>query len=228
MPPKVKHTLAEFETVLTELDPNEILIEETGLQGRKSAQTRLALLDATIVCLAKIGYTQTSTQLVAQTAKVSRGAMLHHYPTKLDLISATIDHIEIKRLRQFHREVKKLTERQRIEQGYGLEIYWRILNTKESDAFLELSVASRTDRTLQGIFDKKVARYDELRLDVLPSVFPEWEGTSREDLQLARDMITATLTGLRVNHRIMKKRSRRVALRHFLFESILTLKSNND
>jgi len=51
----------------------------------RSASTRAKLLNATIECLYDLGYHQTSTVLVTERAKVSRGAMLHHFPTKADL-----------------------------------------------------------------------------------------------------------------------------------------------
>lgn len=59
-------------------------------QAERSAETSAKLIAATIATLHEKGYAATSTTLVAQLAGVSRGAMLHHYPTKVHLIAATV------------------------------------------------------------------------------------------------------------------------------------------
>lgn len=59
-------------------------------QAERSAETSSKLIAATISALHEKGYAATSTTLVAQKAGVSRGAMLHHYPTKVHLIAATV------------------------------------------------------------------------------------------------------------------------------------------
>src|ERR1700753_974871 len=58
-----------------------------------SALTRGKLIAATIECLHELGYHQTSTVVVTERAKVSRGSMLHHFPTKADLMMATSEYI---------------------------------------------------------------------------------------------------------------------------------------
>ncbi|MBV9832442.1 MAG: helix-turn-helix transcriptional regulator, partial [Marmoricola sp.] len=54
---------------------------------------RQRLLDATIECLVEHGWSGTSTTLVSQRAGVSRGAQLHHFPTKNDLVVAAVEHV---------------------------------------------------------------------------------------------------------------------------------------
>jgi AcrR family transcriptional regulator len=51
-------------------------------QEERSATTRARLLDATIDCLSELGYTNTTTTEIAKRAGLSRGAQLHHFPTK--------------------------------------------------------------------------------------------------------------------------------------------------
>lgn len=59
-------------------------------QAQRSAQTIAKLIEATISLLYECGYAATSTTLVASRAGVSRGAMLHHFPTKVQLMTAVI------------------------------------------------------------------------------------------------------------------------------------------
>ena len=54
---------------------------------------RQRLLEATVECLVEHGWSGTSTTLVSQRAGVSRGAQLHHFPTKNDLVVAAVEHL---------------------------------------------------------------------------------------------------------------------------------------
>jgi len=58
----------------------------------RSAATRLQILDATIRALTEFGYGAVTNHLVAELAGVSRGAMVHHFPTRQDLLVATVEH----------------------------------------------------------------------------------------------------------------------------------------
>ena len=68
-----------------------------GPNAERRADTRAKIMDAAVRCLAQYGYAATSTPLVARTAKVSRGSLLHQFPTKVDLVSgqpATLVRVE--------------------------------------------------------------------------------------------------------------------------------------
>jgi uncharacterized protein (TIGR03084 family) len=58
---------------------------------------RQRLLDATVECLVERGFAGTSTTLVSERAGVSRGAQLHHFPTKNDLVLAAVEHLSEQR-----------------------------------------------------------------------------------------------------------------------------------
>src|SRR5579871_3002569 len=79
-----------------------------GPHADRSASMQQLLIDAAIECLHTVGYAATTTQKIIETADVSRGAILHHYPNKVDLIiavaeySATFQNAYVdKRVREF-------------------------------------------------------------------------------------------------------------------------------
>jgi len=74
--------------------------EPAGWQARKSASTRLQIVEATLRCFDKLGYFHTTTPAIAEEAGLSRGAMLHHFPSRMDVVRAAIEHLYAKRLRQ--------------------------------------------------------------------------------------------------------------------------------
>src|SRR5580765_2376049 len=70
-------------------------------QAERSAATRARLLDATIECVLDLGYARTTTIEIARRAGLSRGAQLHHFPTKIELVTAAIEHLFTRRHQEF-------------------------------------------------------------------------------------------------------------------------------
>lgn len=62
-------------------------------QEERSRVMRARLLEATVELLVERGFAGTSTTLVSERAGVSRGAQLHHFPTKNDLVVAAVEHL---------------------------------------------------------------------------------------------------------------------------------------
>ena len=77
-------------------------------QEQRSAETRARLLDATIECLVTYGYAGTTTPRVAELAGVTRGAQIHHFGSKEDLVVAAIEHLAAKRAQAAIRELGRV------------------------------------------------------------------------------------------------------------------------
>jgi len=99
-------------------------------QRAKSENTRTTILDAAIRCFYERGYNNTTTEKVAREAGVSRGAMLHHFPSRFDLIKAGVNHLHQQRLEQFEeqeRQIQENAEHSLIEEG--IDNYWAQLHS---------------------------------------------------------------------------------------------------
>src|SRR5215471_3557154 len=55
-------------------------------QQQRRDETRRALLDAAVESLIDVGFARTTTLEVQRRADVSRGALLHHFPSKAELL----------------------------------------------------------------------------------------------------------------------------------------------
>jgi AcrR family transcriptional regulator len=85
-------------------------------QEERSAETRSKLLDATVGYLIELGYHRTTTSLICERAGLSRGALLHHFPTKERLVIDAIWHLFAERTRELDFDFEKLkTPEQRLE-----------------------------------------------------------------------------------------------------------------
>jgi len=111
---------------------------------------RLRLLDAAVDCLHDLGYSGTTTIEVAARAGVSRGAQLHHFPTKERLVTEAVRHILAKRLQEFRDAFASLPDGA-DKPGAALDIVWEKLSGRVFYAWLELVVASRTDPALHEV-----------------------------------------------------------------------------
>jgi AcrR family transcriptional regulator len=190
-----------LEEALAIFEPEGLARADAGLQERRSAETRTAILEAAISCLAEHGYSKTTTLLVSSMARASRGAMLHHYPTRQALIEATIEYAFYKRMKNFIASVTALTEEERVRQNRGLYMELSNFQTPEYKAYLELHVASRTDEELRQIFLPRARRYDQVwRLEVR-RVFPEWQDKG-ELFDRACELTRSMIEGLLLNRDI--------------------------
>ncbi len=201
--------------LLAELEPEGLAPHGPKWQQRKSSQTRTAILEAAIDCLERHGYAQTTMQLIAEVAKISRGAMTHHYASKQELISAVIDYLFFRRMAIFGERIGTLSEKQRVQENLGIEQAWEGYFTREYKAYLELSVAARTNIELQQIFLPKAQRYDRIWRAESVRVFPEWKNKA-ELLEYATDFVEATLEGLVLNRPIWNNPAREATLRALL------------
>jgi len=203
------------EAALKKIAPN--IVENTGSnwQQRKSAQTKYFLLKTTLECLAKHGYSLTTTQLVTQKANISRGALLHHFATKQELIKQVIEFTFYRQMNSFYERIIKLSDQQRVSEIAGLDIYWEFLKTTEYEAYRELFMASRTDKELRNIFEPKDIMFQKIWVTELPFLFPEWQGRE-EEMLLVNDLIYSSLRGLLLGMHHIRPKARRARLRKLI------------
>ncbi|MFI9506740.1 TetR/AcrR family transcriptional regulator [Nocardia sp. NPDC052566] len=76
----------------------------------RSRATRQRLLEATIDCLAEMGWAAATVSVVAERAGVSRGAAQHHFPTREELITAALEYMFDSRTGQSKEEALAVAE----------------------------------------------------------------------------------------------------------------------
>jgi len=117
-------------------------IHHLGKQQTKSIRARDAICEATIDLLVEVGYAETSLNRVASNAGFSKGALQHHYPSKEDLIAATLNRLLERPFKRERNPVKSVED--------ALWIAWKkYINTPAYRALLEILNAARTDDLLQ-------------------------------------------------------------------------------
>lgn len=140
-------------------------------QAERTALTRAKLLDATASCLAELGYARTSTTEVCRRAGVSRGAQLHHFPTKAELVSAALDHVFERRVDEFRALVQSLPNGPERIDG-AIDVLWSVFQGDTFTAWFELAAAARTDPELQRRMSEVAVAMGERIHEVWAEMFP--------------------------------------------------------
>ncbi|MCE6996668.1 TetR family transcriptional regulator [Saccharothrix sp. S26] len=165
---------------------------ESRRQADRSRETRRKLMEATVECLVEHGWAGTTTTVVAERAGVSRGAQLHHFRTRGELVAAAVEHLgaeSVLDLKERARQVDESSPRGRIAAVVEL-----IADFYASDLFtaaLELWVAARTDPDLKTVvvpLEVRLGR-ETHRLAVELLGADEGKPGVRETVQLTLDLV---------------------------------------
>ena len=198
----------------TEATPTTVL-EPAGWQAQKSAATRNLIVEAAIRCFVDLGYSQTTTTAIAEKAGLSRGAMLHHFPSKIDIVRAAVDYQHNKRLKAFRTASQRLIPAGSDRVQQAVEAFWSHVRHPMYVAFFELSVAARTDRELAEILLPAQEAFDQQWYATAHELFPEWENRP-EQFDLAFDLSRYVMEGMAVNFLTHKETERDQRLLKYL------------
>ena len=122
-------------------------------QAERRRITRGKLLNATIESLIDMGYPRTTTVEVGERAGLSRGAQLHHFPSRTDLLVAAIEHLADERSKEFEAELDARLEKGDEPIDAMVDMLWTMFSGPLYWAVVELMVAARTDPELLGRFE---------------------------------------------------------------------------
>lgn len=126
----------------------------------RAASTQTRLLDATVSCLVEFGFVGASTPVIARRAGVSRGAQTHHFPTRIALVTAAVEHLADRRVNELKRAATELPDgADRVPAA--LDMLWASFGDELYQAVLELWIASRTDPELReyvAVTERRIGR----------------------------------------------------------------------
>ncbi|MET0467970.1 MAG: TetR/AcrR family transcriptional regulator [Aeromicrobium sp.] len=158
-------------------------------QVERTRAMRLRLMEATVDCLVELGWAGTTTTVVSRRAGVSRGAQLHHFPSKQALVVAAVEHLTDRRRDEMRESVASLPAERRTR-GV-LEILSAQFVSPVFFAALELWVAARTDEDLResvGPLERRIGRETHTYAVELLGI-DEARGDNRQLVQATLDLL---------------------------------------
>jgi AcrR family transcriptional regulator len=141
-------------------------------QAERSAAMRTRLLDATIECLVTYGYAGTTTPRVAERAGVTRGAQIHHFRSKEDLVVAAIEHLAQQRVQAAMREFGRV-EASSDPVSTVLDFLWEAHQGPMFIATVELWVAARTDSVLAAHVERVEPVVNSTLISAIAQLVPD-------------------------------------------------------
>lgn len=181
-----------------------------AVMQERSRVTQRRLLEATVECLYEHGWSGATTTVIAERAGVSRGAQLHHYPTRAALVLAAVQHLAERRAEEIRNEAAALTGDREERLDRVVELLAAAFTGPLFVAALEVWVAARTDAELRDALVPLEARVGRemhrLTVDVLGA--DETRPGVREAVQVTLDL----LRGLGVANLLTDDTARRTQL----------------
>jgi len=117
----------------------------------RTADSRALILDAAVDCLVELGYAGASTLAIQAKAGVSRGRLLHHFPSRDELLVAAAQHLATTRIKETEDRVGEQLAGEpegtaRVDRC--IELLWLTFQEPHFWAAIELWTAARTNRAL--------------------------------------------------------------------------------
>ncbi len=130
----------------------------------RTSASRQRILDAAVRCLVEQGYAAASTVQIQERAGVSRGRLLHHFPSRDELLVAAAEHLAATRVAALRGEsAAAITaadgDPARIDQA--VEQMWPTFHQPYFWAAVELWIAARHNdeiRTILGPMERRLYR----------------------------------------------------------------------
>lgn len=164
-------------------------------QEERSRATQALLLDATLACLEDLGYAGTSAVEVAKRAGVSRGAQLHHFPTKAALVAEAVRYLFERRHAEFLEAFRRLDPTTpRLDAA--IDLLWQMVRGPTFVVWLELVVAARTDPELAAEVNALSREFIATVEETFALLFPGEDDGPNEFVSVAPRFAFSLLEGM--------------------------------
>lgn len=159
----------------------------------KSRRTRSRILDRALELFAAEGYSAATNARIAEAAKLTRGAMLYHFPDRESLLDAAVAHIQSVRAKLFE-EASVGAPHGDARTDHAIDAYWRLLSHPAFVAFAELECAARTDPMVAARVAEAQDAFDHAQAG--PTMFDLVQAAPGPRFQTSRDLARFMLEGL--------------------------------
>ncbi|SEL11979.1 transcriptional regulator, TetR family [Roseovarius nanhaiticus] len=141
-------------------------------QAERSAATQQKILDVTTDLILSKGLRDTSTVDVAEAAGVSRGALLHHYPSRQILMQEALRHL-------LNREIAEITVIAAAIRAGDMDVdgflteMWRRFSGPLFMVTIEFLTAARTDPAMRDALVPVATDYNHQLDEIWENLFPD-------------------------------------------------------
>lgn len=168
---------------------------------QRTSDSRQRILDAAVTCLVESGYAGTTTLTIQARAGVSRGRLLHHFPSKETLLVAAAQHLAATRFASDGLAAADLPAVEEDPEGRidrVVEEMWSTFRQPYFWASVELWTAARTDPALAAALLPAERRLGAAIRQTLDAVFEHYR--SSENYPMVREMLLNSMRGVALTY----------------------------
>lgn len=171
-------------------------------QGQRTADSRSLILDAALTSLVSDGYRRTTTVTIQTRAGVSRGRLLHHFPSREDVLIAAAQHLVQERLAEMDDWIDRSPHgrtagAERID--LATDLLWETFRQPYFWAAMELWTAARTDPELRSALvdaERRLLRTIEKVVDTMYGPVL----SSHPEFPEVRDLVFTSMRGVALTY----------------------------
>ncbi len=171
----------------------------TVSRAQRSEDSRTRILDAAVACLVDGGYSGATTLTIQGEADVSRGRLLHHFPSRDRLLVAAAQHLAVKRVADTEERVLRLLDdlpgadpADRADRV--VELLWQSFSEPHFWASVELWTAARSNGEIAEALRPEEHRLGAAIRGSMARMFGD-ELASRPRFKQVRDLLLTSMRG---------------------------------
>jgi len=167
-------------------------------QSERRESTRAALLDAAVESLMEHGVAGFTTADVVGRAGLSNGALFRYFPTKADLLAATVEHVFVRLREDYEDAFESLAADKRTVENL-VTMLWGAMSDPALGAAFEVYTAARTDAWMQAAIEPVMADHLERLQDLSRNLLHQVSSADDEMVRRAVDLAILSMQGLALN-----------------------------
>jgi AcrR family transcriptional regulator len=172
---------------------------------RRGRDMRERILGATIHCIVRSGFAAMTVETVMAEAGISRGSVLHQFPTRLALAAATAERAMEVVMDAAEARARAIADPFERLAGYA-DIVWQIHSGPEGLALTEVLQGAGWDRDLADVI-RPIARIVEARVRDASIVLARGAGIADVEAVVVRGwLLLSTVRGLIIEYRLYEGR----------------------
>lgn len=171
-------------------------------QASRRADSRTLILDAAVDILVERGYNGTTTVAIQERAGVTRGRLLHHFPSRDAVLVAAAHHLASERIAEMEHWFERADDPDpggpaRID--HAIAQLWSTFRQPYFWAAMELWSAARTDAALRDEVAAAERRLGRAIQNVIATMFGPVH-SSHPHFDLMRDVVFASMRGIALTY----------------------------
>ena len=172
-----------------------------GRRAERTATSRARILDAAVTCLVESGYQGATTLNIQARAAVSRGRLLHHFPSRDGLLVAASRHLAIERMRRTDERLRDIPEGLSPDERLDrvIELIWETFSEPHFWAAVELWTAARTNDELRAALQPGEQELGALIRDGMAKYYGE-ELAAHPRYPAVRDLVLTSMRGVGISY----------------------------